>query len=326
MLWIKLTFHTKNEAVDWVCTLLTATRYIDDIYVTNYTDVDISSSDRSDVSQPQWAFTIHLYVAHDTNAYERIEEIANSLLSLQRAGLCTPIEETVVENKPQLGGLNPVANRIGQRFVILNPDIPYESKAVDEIVLRLKSSLAFGSGLHPTTILSLRLLERHVAPSMNVLDLGSGSGILSVAMAKLGAQVLAVDNDSIAVQSTQDAVNLNGVEPQVTVMRGSLGRGSDLGHWMGIGTIDNVPTIKDTETFDLIAANILGRMHITLAPDFRQALRRDGVHSGLLIASGFDTDYEDIITTTFTEAGFEAVDRESFDEWVAVAYQIKDEG
>lgn len=143
-------------------------------------------------------------------------------------------------------------------------------------------------------------------------------------MAKLGASVLAVDNDSIAVQSTQDAVNRNEVEQQVTVMRGSLGRGSELGHWMGIGTVDNVSTIQETQTFDLITANILARIHITLAPDYRQALRRDAMRSGLLIASGFDTDYEDAVTATFTEVGFEAIDKEQLDEWVAIAYRFKE--
>ncbi len=318
MSWVELSLNITHEAVDWVCTLLAATRYTDDVYVTEYTGIDASFPVNQDVIQPQWAFTIRLYVSSDIY----IEEIANSLLSLQRAGLCSPLQEAFVEKKPQMGGINPIIHRIGQRFVVLTPEAPYEP-TTDEIVLRLKTNLAFGSGLHPTTILNLRLLERHVFPKMNVLDLGSGSGILSIAMAKLGAYVLAVDNDSIAVQSTQDTVNRNGVEQQVTVIRGSLGRGSELGHWMGIGTIDNVSTIQETQTFDLITANILARIQITLAPDFRQALRRDGTRSGLLIASGFDTDYENAVTTTFTEVGFEVIDREQLDEWVAIAYHLK---
>ncbi|MUG94854.1 methyltransferase [Scytonema sp. UIC 10036] len=318
MSWVELSLNIKHEAVDWVCTLLAATRYTDDIYVTKYTNLDANFPITPDITQPQWAFTIRLYLASDVY----IEEIANSLLSLQRAGLCSPLQEAFVEKKPQLEGINPIIHRIGQRFVVLTPETPYEPTA-DEIVLRLKTNLAFGSGLHPTTILNLRLLERHVVPKMNVLDLGSGSGILSVAMAKLGAYVLAVDNDSIAVQSTQDAVHRNGVEKHVTVMRGSLGRGSELGHWMG-GTIDNVSAIEETQTFDLITANILARIHITLAPDFQRALRRDSTRSGLLIASGFDTDYEDAVTATFTEVGFEAIDKEQLDEWVAIAYHLKE--
>ncbi|GAA6624232.1 50S ribosomal protein L11 methyltransferase [Scytonema sp. NUACC26] len=318
MSWVELSLNITHEAVDWVCTLLAATHYTDDIYVNKYTNIDTSFPINPETPEPQWAFTIRLYLTSDVY----IEEIANSLLSLQRAGLCSPLQEVVVQNKPQLGEVNPIIHRIGQRFVVLTPEVPYTPTS-DEIVLRLKTNLAFGSGLHPTTILNLQLLERHVVPKMKVLDLGSGSGILSIAMAKLGAYVLAVDNDSVAVESTQDAVNRNGVEQQVTVMRGSLGRGSEMGHWMGIGTIDRVSTIEETQTFDLITANILARIHITLAPDYRQALHRDRMPSGLLIASGFDTDYEDAVNASFTEIGFEAIDREQLDEWVAIAYHLK---
>jgi ribosomal protein L11 methyltransferase len=230
---------------------------------------------------------------------------------------------TVVEEKPtHTEVLNPLVHRIGERFVVLTPDAPYQSEAADEITLRLKTTLSFGSGLHPATIVSLRLLERYIVPTMNVLDLGSGSGILSVAMAKLGANVLALDNDSTAVQATQDAVRRNGVEQQVTVMEGSLGHGSDLGHWMGGDTIDNVPEIKATATFDLIVTNILARVHIALADDFQRALRRTDAQAGLLITAGFTADYEDEVTMALTEAGLEALDCERFNEWVALAHRL----
>ncbi len=156
---------------------------------------------------------------------------------------------------------------------------------------------------------------------MTVLDLGSGSGILSVAAAKLGAKVLAVDNDGVAVQATQDAIHLNNVEQQVTVMKGSLGQGSTLGHWMG-GTIGTVPSIQADVSFDLIVANILARIHIALAPDFRQSLRHTDKNRGLLITSGFTTDQEEAVSTAIVESGFEALEREPLDEWVALAFRL----
>jgi ribosomal protein L11 methyltransferase len=228
----------------------------------------------------------------------------------------------LVETKPpQVEGSSPSIHRIGQRFVVLTPNTPYESQQEDEVILRLKTTLSFGSGLHPTTMLSLQLLERYIVPAMNVLDFGSGSGILSIAMAKLGASVLAIDNDDIAVQSTQDAIYRNGVETQVTAMKGSLGHGGDLGHWLGSYTLDNVSTIESNQIFDLIVANIQARIHIALAPDFQQAVRRDDEYTGLLIAAGFTTDYENEVTTALGKAGFEVVDRESLNEWVGLAYR-----
>jgi ribosomal protein L11 methyltransferase len=324
MLWIELSLDTTNEAVDWVCTLLSATNYTAPVHITKYTDPDLSCPVAQDVVQPEWAFTIRLYVLHDVHANARIEKIVNLLLPLHRTGLSSVPQMAVVEDKAALaGGKGELVHRIGQRFVVLTNDMPYESEAADEVTLRLKTTLAFGTGLHPATILSLQLLERYIVPTMNVLDLGSGSGILSVAIAKLGACVLAVDNDSIAVQSTQDAVHRNGVEQQVTVMKGSLGHGSDLGHWMGIDTIDNVPTIKVTQTFDLIVANILARVHIALAPDFRVSLHQNDASAGLLITAGFTTDYEDAVATALIETGFESVDCERIDEWVALVYRLK---
>jgi ribosomal protein L11 methyltransferase len=316
---MELSLDATNEAVDWVGSLLAFTNYTIDICVDEY----IQQSEDKDV-KPNWENTIRLYLPCDLYVNARREEIENLLSPLQRTGMSAPVEISVVEEKathPEV--LNSTVRRIGQRFVVLSPDISYTAEAADDITLRLKSSYAFGSGLHPATMLAAELLEKHVVPAMNVLDLGSGSGILSVAMAKLGARVLALDNDSIAVESTQDAVERNGVKQQVTVMEGSLGRGSDLGHWMGGETVNNVPSVKATGTFDLIVANILARVHVNLASDYRRALRCTDAQGGLLIASGFTDDYEEHITASLQEKGFEVVDCARFNEWVALAFRLK---
>ncbi|MBW4688025.1 MAG: 50S ribosomal protein L11 methyltransferase [Komarekiella atlantica HA4396-MV6] len=314
MQWIELSLDTTNEAVDWVCTLVAETINIDDVQITKY----------AELNKAQWTFIIRLYLPYDAHSRTRVEKIINLLSPLHRTGLTTAIQTTVVDQKPTNADiLNPLVHRIGKRFVVLTPDVPYQSQATDEITLRLKTSLSFGSGLHPATIVSLQMLERYVLPTMNVLDLGSGSGILSVAIAKLGANVLALDNDSIAVEATQDAVHLNGVEQQVTVMQGSLGCGSDLGHWMGGDTIDNVPRIEARDKFDLIVANILARMHIALTNDFQRALRQTDAHTGLLITAGFTTDNEDNVAKALTEVGFELVGCERLNEWVALAHRLK---
>ncbi|HAJ61983.1 MAG TPA: 50S ribosomal protein L11 methyltransferase [Cyanobacteria bacterium UBA8543] len=319
---MELSLDTTHEAVDWVRTLLAETIDSGDIHIRKYAESKPPHQHDQDVAQPNWTFTIHLYLQHDARSRERVEKIVNLLSPLHRTGLATTLEMTVVEEKPtQAEVLNPLVHRIGKRFVILTCDAPYQSEAADEIILRLKPTLSFGSGLHPATSVCLQLLERYIVPTMNVLDFGSGSGILSVAIAKLGATVLALDNDSIAVQATQDAVRRNGVEQQVTVMEGSLGCGSDLGHWMSGSTIDNMPKVEATKTFDLIVANVLARVHIALADDFGRALRR-GTHGGLLITGGFTTDYEDEVAIALTEAGLEAVDCERFNEWVALAHRL----
>jgi ribosomal protein L11 methyltransferase len=314
MSWMELSVDTTREAVDWVCTLLGETQPTADVQVAPYQPTPESLPDAA-----PWAFTICFYLPYDTRASASVDAIDQQLSPLHRTGLTTELQVSVIAEKPD-AAIDPLIHRVGQRFVVLAPDTPYRSQP-EEIPLRLKTSLAFGSGLHPATMLSLRLIERYVVPSMNALDLGSGSGILSVAMAKLGAQVLALDNDSIAVQATQDAIDRNGVAQQVTAMAGSLGRGSNLGHWMNGHLQDTVPSIAPSGAFDLIVANILARVHIDLAPDFQQALRRDR-QPGLLITAGFTTDYEADVTSALVAVGFETIDAERSNEWVALIHRL----
>jgi ribosomal protein L11 methyltransferase len=312
---MELSLDTTHEAVDWVCTLLAENIAAADIQITEYVQPDPSESS-------QWTFTVRLYLPYDSQTRMRVEKIINLLSPLQRTGLTTAIETTLVAKKAANADiLKPLSHRIGKRFVVVASDAADQSPTTDAVMIKLQPSLAFGSGLHPATILSLQLLERHVLPTMDVLDLGSGTGILSVAIAKLGAKVLALDNDPIAVQATQDAVILNGVEQQVKVMQGSLGSGSDMGHWMGGDSIANVPKIYTPKAFDLIVANILARIHIAIAKDYYQALRQTNSHPGLLITAGFTTDHEESVTEALTAVGFEVVDCVRFNEWVALAHR-----
>ena len=359
MRWIELSVNTTEEAVDWVCTLLTQANYVGDIRVEKYNGLDSELNRELNTVKSEWAFTICLYLADDIHTNILIDKIADILSPLQRTGMSSNLQTVLVENKPASTEKVRLVHRIGKRFVILSPDTTYQYQTPEEIIIQLETNLAFGSGLHPATILSMKLLERHVLPQMNILDLGSGSGILSVAIAKLGANVLAIDNDPVAVRATQDAVVRNGVEKQVKVMEGSLGHGSTLGHWMGGDIIDNVTAIDAQHNFDLIVANIFARIHISLASDYQQALRQgnenqsqdlptDNVNTviatigsnpkalkignecvspksnengGILIAAGFTADYEEAITTTFAENGLEKVDCEQLDDWIAIAYR-----
>jgi ribosomal protein L11 methyltransferase len=327
MSWMELSLNTTHEAIDWVSTLLATVDYKGDVQITKYLEPDAVGLIRSanlvqpDLERSPWMFTICLYLP-DGYTETAIEKIADRLSPLHRIGQISALQTAVVAEKPIGSDTARLVPRIGKRFVVLADHASDQFLAADEIGLKLKQSLAFGSGLHPTTIVSLCLLERHILPNMSGLDLGSGSGILSVAIAKLGAQVLALDNDKMAVAATQDAIRRNGLEHQVVVMEGSLGRGSELGHWLGGEGVTSVPTINPESRFDFIVANIFARVHIALAADFGRSLRRTA-HPGLLITAGFTTDYEDEVNAALTTAGFEAIDCERSNEWVALAHRLK---
>lgn len=301
---LELTLDTTSEAIDWVRTLLAKTNYTSELNISEY--------EGGDQDTTPWAFTLRFYLPYDSQANSRVSTIEQLLSPLSRTGLTSELDVAIISEQPSAASLvHPIGN-----FVVLSPETNYAAQT-SEILVRLPRSFAFGSGLHPATRLSLQLIERYVSPSMSVLDLGSGSGILSVAIAKLGAQVLALDQDAIAVEATRDAVELNEVSDRVTVMQGSLGQGSNLGHWMSGETLEGISAIEPNANFDVIVANILGRIHLSLIDDYRRAIRP----GGMVIMAGFTADYEEELETALTAVGFEKIDGARSQEWVALAYR-----
>jgi ribosomal protein L11 methyltransferase len=188
--------------------------------------------------------------------------------------------------------------RVGRRLVI-RPTWREHDAAADDVVLALDPGMAFGTGLHPTTRLCLAALEQladagHVS-GVRVLDVGSGSGILSVAAGRLGAaRVVAVDTDPIAVESTAANATLNGLETLIDARRGSV-------------PVADAP-------FDLVLANLIASLLVELAP----ALRQSVVAGGRVLASGIFIDRTDEVVKAFAEAGLREVERLQEGDWVAL--------
>lgn len=315
---IELSLDVTDEAVDWIRTLLAATTYQGDVNVISYVP-------QAGKAASEWSFTVRLYLPNDGGVAAQVESIQKQLSALHRTGQTSDLQMAIVDQIPVL--TTPTdstsVHHVGQRFIILKPNSPYQPTE-NQIAIYLRSSLAFGSGLHPATNLILQLIEHYTTSGMQVLDLGSGSGILSVAMAKLGSQVLALDNDVVSVAATEEAIALNHVTIQVTARAGSLGAGNTLGHWMG-GDVVHGADAADvtyqfdlTQQFDLIAANILARVHIAIAPDYQHALRLGGI----LLTAGFTEDYEPDLTAALEAAGFRRIDVAQTGVWMAIAYQL----
>lgn len=341
MSWLEIRLDTTHEAIDWVCTLLGEAIDPQNFQITNYLEADPPKSDQSPIANPSpWAFTMLLYFPEDGRSRHRLNSLEQTLSSLHRTELISEMQVAIVPEKPQLS--SSFQQPIGKKFSIVAGGLagaqlvkPLEQLETERIPLHLNPSFAFGSGLHPATVVSLHMLERYVLPGMNTLDLGSGSGILSVAMAKLGAKVLALDNDPIAVQATQEAIDLNQVQSQVIVQAGSLGGGSNLGHWLGGTMTAEVSTIAGN--FDLVMANIFARIHIALAEDYYQALKQEvglsrgfnsrhskeytNGHQGILITAGFTTDREEEVTLACQGAGFTLLDCWEQYPWVSLVFQ-----
>jgi ribosomal protein L11 methyltransferase len=175
---------------------------------------------------------------------------------------------------------------VGRRLVI-RPTWRDYTPQHDEVVLNLDPGMAFGTGQHPTTRLCLAALEELLRPGMDVLDLGCGSGILSLAAAKLGARsILALDIEAVAIEATRANAALNGVDALIRVDRGSLGA-----RW---------PFALDQAALaDLIVANISAGVLVELAPAIAAALRPGGV----LVGSGVVAERVDEVLLAFATAG-----------------------
>lgn len=184
---------------------------------------------------------------------------------------------------------------IGHRLVVCPSWQTYASE--DEVVITLDPGMAFGTGLHPTTRMCLEALEEHLSRGAEVLDLGTGSGILAIAAAKLGASaVLALDTDPLAVKIAKENVLANGVHKVVEVKEGSLE--------MAKGCL-----------FDLIVVNILAP---TIADLIEKGLLDHLEPEGLLIAAGIMKSEEEEARKTLRERGLKELSPLQKGDWVTL--------
>jgi ribosomal protein L11 methyltransferase len=198
--------------------------------------------------------------------------------------------------------------RIGSHFVIKPSWREYRPQPGD-VVLELDPGMAFGTGLHPSTQLCLLALEHHPPAGALVLDLGTGSGILALGAARLGArQVVALDLDPVAVDAATANVRRNGLDGVITVAEGTLDyTGTPRLTPGGSAGIRSGP-------FDVVLANIVASVIIELAPGLAAACRR----GGLLVASGILEDRLPQVQQALDAHGFTSLGVTRSADWVAV--------
>jgi len=193
--------------------------------------------------------------------------------------------------------------RVGRRIVIRPTWREYDPKPSD-VVLSLDPGMAFGTGLHPTTRLCLEAIERWADAGLvdgaSTLDVGSGSGILSVAAGLFGARSLrAVDTDPVAVAASQENARRN--EVSIVATRGTL-------------PVEGGP-------FDLVLANLVAGLLVELALELSTAVRpSDGGpgSGGRLLASGIFVGREPEVRRAFAAAGLRVVARDEASDWVSL--------
>lgn len=189
--------------------------------------------------------------------------------------------------------------RVG-RSLLIKPTWEEAVLTDDLTVIEIDPGMAFGTGTHPTTTLCLEAMEHFVQEGLRVFDIGTGSGILAVAAAKLGAQVQAGDIDTLAVGIARRNVELNKVTDQVKVEAGNLG-----------------------EVFqgqaDIVIANIIADIIIELLPQLPALMKTDGT----FIASGIIDSRAEEVAERMAEAGLNVIRQVEDSGWIMLAARWK---
>lgn len=206
------------------------------------------------------------------------------------------LEEDWINNWKKYFKPMPVGNRL-----LIRPTWEEEYDAGERAVLHLEPGVAFGTGTHETTRLCMELLEDYVTPGCEMLDVGCGSGILSIAALLLGAQrAVGVDIDEAGVRTAVENARINGLSDRFTGIHGNL-------------------TDKVHGTFDVVAANIVADVIILLTSDIRQFLKPGAVY---LVSGIIDTREQDVLSAV--EKEFEILQRREEKGWVAMALRSKE--
>jgi ribosomal protein L11 methyltransferase len=286
MEWLEVSVRVVPEAAEAVAEVLS--RYAPE-------GVAIAAGTDDEIDQP---VTVTAYLLVDEHVERKRRQVAEGLAHLSHIWSVIPepvftfIEDTdwTAKWKERIPVLH-----LGPK-VVIKPSWRTYVPAPGEIVLEMDPGMAFGTGLHPTTQLCITAIEELVQPGMDVLDLGTGTGILAMLSAHLGAdRVLAVDTDENAVIAARRNVRSNHLDRKIEFVHGSLAdvRGR----------------------YDLVLANILTPVIIDMATAGLADRLKAG---GVTVASGILEEQAQSVVTALDQAGLRVTDQDQLGDWVAI--------
>jgi len=305
--WTELSVLTTNEAVEAVSNIFheagASGVVIEDSseFMKERENVYGEIYDLSPDDYPAEGVIVKAYLPASSFLAETIEEIKLAIANLKNFNInvgknilttCEVNEDDWATSWKQY--YHPI--KVSERFTIVPTWENYERKNSDEIIIELDPGMAFGTGTHPTTVMCLQALEKVVKPEDVVIDVGTGSGVLSIASALLGAEkVLALDLDPVAVKSAKENVELNKVENIVEVLQGNL--------------LETVNTDAD-----VVVANILAEVIMTFTDDAYSILKPGGT----FITSGIIGAKKEDVKSALEKSGFSIEEVLMLEDWVSI--------
>lgn len=247
--------------------------------------------------------TVKTYLPLNPSAGERRNRIDLGVRLVAHVCPISPLRERVLDEEEWQSSWKQHFHvlHVGKRIVIC-PTWREYSPQESEIVISLDPGMAFGTGHHPTTRMCLERLEELVKPGMDVLDVGCGSGILSIAAAKLGARsVFGLEIDSVATRVAKQNLEENGVDYSVRIVQGTVPH----------------PDIRPG-SYHIAVANISAKVVSEMAVELVRALRP----KGKVIASGILLDNKDGVEAALTSAGGQLEQPLIEGDWVTLVASI----
>lgn len=301
--WIEITIHTTNEASEIVESILLdygstgvaiedPTTLEENLHDDFGTIVELSPADFPDVGVIVKGYINELNF--DDETFTRFKGELEQLGQNINIGEFFKIETTTIKDSDWENSWKDYFDilNIGEKFVIVPTWREYENEE-NKYVINIDPGMAFGTGGHETTSLCIKNLEKYVKSHDNIIDVGCGSGILSIAASYLtDGEIKAVDLDKLAVDVSRENFALNNLENRIVVEEASL-------------------LTKETKKYNVIVANILAHI-IELMLDDAYNLLEDG---GYYITSGIIKDKKDELLEKMLERGFKLVEETSDNEW-----------
>ena len=250
---------------------------------------------------------IDFYLDEDADAQALLDAVRQELDGLRRfteIGECS-IEESVTEDKDWVNNWKQYFHKFKVDDILIIPsweDVEPDDDA--KMVLHIDPGTAFGTGMHETTQLCMRQLKKYVTPDTELLDVGTGSGILSIVALKLGAKhAFGTDLDPCTVNAVSENLAANGIpEEKMDLV---------------IGNIIDDPSVQDQaglEKYDIVTANILADVLTALTPEIVKHMK----HGALYISSGILDVKEKDVTDACRAQGLEILEITRQGEWVSV--------
>lgn len=307
MTWTEIKIHTTNEAVEPITNLLHEDGVSGVVINEPLTTKDEEGSRFGEIYDldpnhyPTSGVYITFYLPSNEHTDEQLNNVRAKIKQLNKFGIhlgpnTFHVREIKEENWSTAWKKYYHTVKMTDKITIKPMWENYKSVSTDEIVVTLDPGMAFGTGTHPTTKLSVEALEKYVHNNDHVIDVGCGSGILSIVATLLGAeQVLSLDLDDIAIKSTKLNAKLNDVNEQLIIKKNNL--------LAGINMEANV-----------IVSNILAEIIIQFPHDAYANL----VKGGLFITSGIIDKKEHLVISHLQAAGFTILETNHLDNWVSI--------